>query len=306
MYGIVVIYNLVKYKFPLVPIKTLMGMVRFSSTFTVGIIFILLYIFKDVEAVNVNAVINIISLPNEYCRVRPTLINVGQSVGDYYPMIITLYRCVGTCGKEIPKHTKCYAASSSKVYVNAFNPITSFNETLMFDNHTSCACACVHNDTVCSETQVWDDTKCICVCGSSNSFSICPLDYIWNPRYCKCECDKICNYRQLLNKTTCSCECKKKYYKRCNRKNKVLREDDCRCYVETSRLTQKVCNTLPTKWATIIIIISVCAIIILASDLIFYCKGVGFVYRLIQLCLRDEGNIEMRSQQDVNESFVNC
>ena len=61
-------------------------MVRFSSA--VGSIFIILYIFKGVEAVNVNAVI--ISLPNEYCRVRPTLINVGQAVSrrllpnDYY------------------------------------------------------------------------------------------------------------------------------------------------------------------------------------------------------------------------------
>ena len=161
-----------------------------------------------------------------------------------------------------------------------------------------------YNYTVCLDAQVWDDTKCRCVCGDPNSSSICPIDYIWNPRYCKCECDKVCNYRQLLNETTCSCGCQNKYYKRCNRKNKVLHEKDCRCYDGTSRLTRGACDKLPKKWEVIIIIVSVVAIIILASDLIFCCKGAGFIYKSSHLCLRNEKNIEEQSQRDVSSELM--
>ena len=76
--------------------------------------------------------------------------------------------------------------------------------------------------------------------------------------------------KQELNETNCVCECRSKYYKRCNRKQKMLDEIDCKCYASVGS-TGIACKTLPTKWIIFIIIIIVCAILILAIDCIVHC-----------------------------------
>jgi len=216
----------------------------FGSILIVGIVFLILAIYKNAFADNVTVTIDVTSLSNVQCASRPTLITVGNTPGDYYPMIISLHRCGGTCGDYLPTHRECYAKKRDYVYLNALNKITLRNETLRYENHTSCGCRCTHNHTVCSETQVWDDDQCRCVCAGSNSFSSCGDNYMWNPRFCRCECDLGCNHRQDLDEKNCSCNCRNKYYKRCSRKNMILRETDCKCHDGFSESKKILCCTI--------------------------------------------------------------
>lgn len=262
-----------------------------GSILLIGTIFLIFAIYTKAFADNITVTVDLTSLSNQYCEARPTLVTVGEMPGDYYPMIISLNRCGGTCGKDLPTHRECFNVMSDYIYLNAVNQFNMRNETLRFRNHTECGCRCIHNHTVCSETQVWDDKQCRCVCAGSNEFSECGENYIWNPRYCRCECDLVCNHRQDLDEKNCSCTCKNKYYKRCSRKNKILQESDCKCIDGTAHSVYLPCSALPAKWAALVIIISVCAIVIVAVDLILYCKGTGFFYTSTHFCVNKDPDV---------------
>jgi len=221
--------------------------------------------------------VGVVTLLNEKCGVRPELINVASD-GDYYPEIIELHRCGGAC----PGHgfRKCIVETSNNISVNVLNKYTYKNETKQFQNHTSCTCKCIYNAAVCSKTlgTNWNESQCKCICKKST----CSSGYMWNTNNCNCECALDCKGRQYLNDTGCNCICEPRYYKRCNRKNKLLRESDCKCYraLWGSKLSISPCEILPDKWVGIIIVMLLCTFAIVVIDCILYCKNTGCIYIL--------------------------
>ena len=231
---------------------------------------------------------NVISLPNEECRLRPTLINVDTPAYRFYPLAVSLNRCDGICNRDKPSFRKCLEAESTDIKLLVFNELLGHNETVTLKNHTSCQCKCAYDSSVCSKYQVWDADNCKCVCNPSPEQKRCTENYIWNPNLCQCECNALCENRKVLNELNCTCNCEKKYYERCNRQEKLLRESDCRCYLPKSYARKEDCDTLPTKWIVIVIVICIFCLLILLMDCILYSRKSGCLYCVLQYCCKSE------------------
>ena len=75
-------------------------------------------------------------LNDEPCMVRPTLVDMNSVELKYYPFMITLNKCTGSCSvlspnTWIPKEKK-------DICVKAFNMITHKNEAKAMTEHSSC------------------------------------------------------------------------------------------------------------------------------------------------------------------------
>ena len=78
--------------------------------------------------------------------VRPTLIDMNPVELKYYPFMISLDKCTGSCNALsptlfVPKETK-------DINVIAFNMITNKDEAKAETEHISCDCKCKFNSTI--------------------------------------------------------------------------------------------------------------------------------------------------------------
>ena len=118
--------------------------------------------------------------------VRPTLIDMNPVELKYYPFMISLDKCTGSCNALsptlfVPKETK-------DINVIAFNMITNKNETETMTKNTSCDCNWNLNRKMCTSNQKWTNKTCQCEC---QNYHKCEKDYKWNPSPCICENSKI-------------------------------------------------------------------------------------------------------------------
>ena len=144
--------------------------------------------------------------------VRPTLIDLNPVELKYYPFMISLNKCTGSCNVLSPKI--CVLEETKDINVKAFNMITNKNEAKAIKEHISCNCKCKSNSTVCNSNQKWNNKTCQC---EYKNYCTCKKDHSWNPRTCNCEnskylkitsvteCDEIISYGYCINK-------KDKYY----------------------------------------------------------------------------------------------
>ena len=58
--------------------------------------------------------------------VRPTLINMNPVELKYYPFMVSLNKCTGSCNVLSPK--TCVPKKAKDIYVKAFNMITNKDE----------------------------------------------------------------------------------------------------------------------------------------------------------------------------------
>ena len=80
--------------------------------------------------------------------VRPTLINMNHVELKYYPFMISLNKCTGSCNVLSPK---IFVTKETKdIYVKAFNMITNKNEAKPMRKHISCNCKFKFNSTACN------------------------------------------------------------------------------------------------------------------------------------------------------------
>ena len=87
-------------------------------------------------------------LNDESDLVRPTLIDMNLVELKYYPFIISLNKCSGSCNVlspkiGVPKETK-------DKNVKAFNMITNKDEAKATKEHISCNCKFKFNSTACN------------------------------------------------------------------------------------------------------------------------------------------------------------
>ena len=186
-----------------------------------------------------------IILPNEYCKSRPSIINVGDGL---YPGAVSLNRCAGTCKTNL----QCIG-HEEVIHLEVFNRWRNRTEVLEVLNHTTCNCGCIHDESVCYASQQWNNETCQCTCLVDR---FCPAGYQWNPALCECECDKMCTERMYLNSTSCTCECMEKFYKRCMRKGLVI-DINCKCRVQNSEVSSPRRSEVPS---CVILLILVCIV----------------------------------------------
>ena len=124
-------------------------------------------------------------LNDEPCMVRPTLIDLNLVELKYYPFMISLDQCSGSCNVLSPKI--CAPKETKDINVKAFNMITNKNEAKPMTKHISCDCKCRFNSTGCNSNQKWNNKICQCEC---KNCCTCNKDYSWNPSKSICENSK--------------------------------------------------------------------------------------------------------------------
>ena len=89
-------------------------------------------------------------LNDEVCMVTPTLTDMNPSKLKYYPFVISLNECAGSCNVLSPKIF--FPKETTKViYVKAFNIITNKKEAKAMTKNISCDCKCKFNSVTCNE-----------------------------------------------------------------------------------------------------------------------------------------------------------
>ena len=84
----------------------------------------------------------------EPCIIRPTLIKMNLVEFKYYPFMISLEKCTGSCN-VLP--SKIYVPKETKdINVKAFKMITNENQAKAMTEHISCNCKCKFNSTTCN------------------------------------------------------------------------------------------------------------------------------------------------------------
>ena len=122
-----------------------------------------------------------VSLNDERCMIRPTLIDLNPVELKYYWFMISLDKCTWSCNVKSPKI--CFPKETKDINVTSFK-MTNENETKTTTKHISCDCKCKFNSTTCNSNQEWNNKTRQCQC---KNYWRCEKDYSWSPSICICE-----------------------------------------------------------------------------------------------------------------------
>ena len=126
-----------------------------------------------------------ISLKNQECKIREVVVNNKYMA---FPCKIKVNRCVGSCNNRSNPYSKvCVPDIVKNVTVKMFDLIALENTTKQIEWHERCKCVCKINQSVCSDKQRFNKTKCRCECLISKKYD---NDFIWNINDCECEYKK--------------------------------------------------------------------------------------------------------------------
>ena len=112
------------------------------------------------------------------CIVRPSLINMNPNKLKYYPFMISLNKCTGSCNVLSPKICVTKETETKDIYVKAFNMITNNDEGKAMTEHIPCDCKRKFNSTTYNSNQKWNNETCQCEC---KKYRKCKENYSWNP-----------------------------------------------------------------------------------------------------------------------------
>ena len=82
-------------------------------------------------------------LNDDPCIARPTLIDMNPNELKYYPFMISLNKCTGSCNVFSPKI--CVLKETKDINVKTFNTITNKYEAKTMTEHISCDCKYKYN-----------------------------------------------------------------------------------------------------------------------------------------------------------------
>ena len=105
--------------------------------------------FFNFNLLNVNY-LECVSMNNQECKIRSEMINVNTNEPIFYPYIITINRCKGSCNTINDPYARIYVPDSIKI-INAkvFNLVSRTNETRHMKWHKTCKCKCRLDASVC-------------------------------------------------------------------------------------------------------------------------------------------------------------
>ena len=124
-------------------------------------------------------------LNDEPCMIRPSLIDMNPNEIKYYPFMISLSKCTGSCNVLSPKI--CVPKETKDINVKAFNMITNKDEAKAMTEHTSCDFKCKFNSEIYNSNQKSNNETCQSEC---KNYHRCEKDYSWNSSTCICENNK--------------------------------------------------------------------------------------------------------------------
>ena len=126
-----------------------------------------------------------VSLNNQPCMIRAFLIGFNHVQLKYYPFMISLDKCNGSCSSINDLSMRsCIPSKSKDVNVNM---VTNGNEAKTLVKHILCDCKCIFNSTTWNTNKKWNNGTCQYEC---KNFRTCKKDNIWNPGTCICENSK--------------------------------------------------------------------------------------------------------------------
>ena len=98
-----------------------------------------------------------VSLNDETCMVTTTLIDLNSAELKYYPFLISLDKCNGSC--NVLSSKICVPKETKDINVKVFNVITNKNDAKTIAKHISCDCKCKRNSTTwnSNSTQKWNN-----------------------------------------------------------------------------------------------------------------------------------------------------
>ena len=131
-----------------------------------------------------------------YCR--PTLIDLNPFELKYYPIMITLNKCTGSCNVLSPKI--CFSKETKDINIKTFNMINK-NEAKAMTENTSCDCKWKFNSIICDSNKKWNKKTCQCECKNYCKFK---KDYSWNGTTCICENNKY--LKSIADTSVTECE----------------------------------------------------------------------------------------------------
>ena len=129
-------------------------------------LFITLFSFRESLAMKC------VSLNDEPCLIRPSLIDLNHDELKYYPFMINLDKCTGSCNVLSPKI--CVPKETKDINVKAFNMITNKNQAKTTKKRILCDCKCKFNSTTCNSDQEWNNKTFQCEC---KNYQKCKKDY---------------------------------------------------------------------------------------------------------------------------------
>ena len=94
-------------------------------------------------------------LNDEPWMVILNLIHLNPVEPKYYPFMISLNKCTGSCNVLSPKI--CDPKETKDINVKAFNIITNKNEVKAMTEHVLCDWKCKFNSTICNSNQKWNN-----------------------------------------------------------------------------------------------------------------------------------------------------
>ena len=89
---------------------------------------------------------NCLSSNDEPCVIRLTLIDLNPPSLQYYPFMISLDKCSGSCNVLSPK--MCLPKKTKDINVKVLNMITNKTEAKIIRKYISCDCQCKFNSKI--------------------------------------------------------------------------------------------------------------------------------------------------------------
>ena len=126
-----------------------------------------------------------VSLNNELCMIRSTLIDLTPPELSYCPFKVSLNKCTGGCNAadDLSRQT-CHPSKTKDVNAKVFNMIRRINEAKLSIKHISWNCKCKFNSTICNSNQRWNNETWRFEC---KNYRMCKKVYNCNPSTCICE-----------------------------------------------------------------------------------------------------------------------
>ena len=104
-------------------------------------------------------------MSNQECKVILVIMIINYNEPLFYPCIILVNKCSGSCNNIIDPYSKlCVPDVVKNINNTVFNLMSKANEEKHVSWHQTCACKCRLDPSVCNDKQRWNNNKCRCEC----------------------------------------------------------------------------------------------------------------------------------------------
>ena len=148
-----------------------------------------------------------------------------------FPYKIGVNRCVGSFNDvENPYYKVCLPDVVKNISVKSFDLISKRHVLKNISFHQSCKCGCLLDETICSNKQKWNESKCRCECLEIKD---CDVGFSWNVTSCSYEMKKAA---ALIVEEKCDIETDEVVKENNKTVTLIKKVGDCKPFVTSSVL----------------------------------------------------------------------